>query len=326
MKSVPKLDPDAAPLAGEGSAPDARVGAVLADGAARLAAAGIDNPPREARLLLNLALGIEANAMVSPDMPIAAADAERFAGVVARRAAHEPYSRIAGQREFWSLPFLLSPATLDPRPDSETLIEAALARIDDRASPLTVLDFGTGTGALLLALLSELPNATGLGIDRAPEAVATARRNATALGLAGRAGFACGNWGQALGGMWDVILANLPYIPSEQRAGLAPEVSGYDPPLALDGGPDGLRAYRELAPDVARLLGFSGFAVCEIGQGQGPAVKAIMAASDLVQIEARADLAGINRCLVFEPDKNVGKSGNKGLTKQKIVGLSGNSD
>jgi release factor glutamine methyltransferase len=302
------------------------VGAILNASIDRLAAAGIDNAPREARLLLNLALGLTSNALVPPDRVLTADESARVAALVARRAAHEPYSRIAGQREFWSLPFLLSPATLDPRPDSETVVEAALARIVDRAAPLAVLDFGTGTGALLLALLSELPSATGLGVDRAPKAVATARRNAAALGLAGRARFACGNWGQALDGQWDVIVANPPYISSQQLASLAPEVRGYDPPLALDGGPDGLQAYRELAPDLARLLSFSGFAVCEIGMGQGPAVAAIMAASGLTQIEARTDLAGINRCLVFEPRENVGKSGNKGLMKQKIVGLSGNSD
>jgi release factor glutamine methyltransferase len=162
---------------------------------AQLAAAGVDGAPRSARLLLNLALGMAANALVSPDRVLTESEAARLTEYVARRAAHEPYSRIAGVREFWGLPFRLSPATLDPRPDSETVIEAALARVADRAAPLSVLDLGTGTGALLLALLSELPCATGLGIDRAPEAAATARRNAAALGLAGRARFACGNWG-----------------------------------------------------------------------------------------------------------------------------------
>jgi release factor glutamine methyltransferase len=296
------------------------------EGTARLAAAGIDNARREARLLLSLALGLPANALAPADRLLTADEATRVASLVARRAAREPYARIAGSREFWSLPFRLSPETLDPRPDSETLIEAALARIPDRAAPLRLLDFGTGTGALLLALLSALPNATGLGVDKAAGAVATARGNAAALGLADRARFVCGDWGDGLSGRVDVILANPPYIPSEQLAQLAPEVARYDPSQALDGGPDGLRAYRELAPQVARLLDISGFAVVEIGAGQGLAVAAIMAKHGLATVATQNDLAGINRCLVLELRENVSKSANKGLMNQKIVGMSGNSD
>ena len=303
-----------------------RVGAILRSGASRLADAGIDDAYREARLLLSLALGVPAKALVSPETPIGDADATRFAAYVARRAAHEPYSRIAGTREFWSLPFLLSPDTLDPRPDSETLVEAALARLPDRAAPLRLLDFGTGTGALLLALLSELPNAHGLGVDRAPGAVETARRNAAALGLAARARFIAGNWGAGLDEPADVILSNPPYIPTRQLADLPLDVARFDPGLALDGGSDGLQAYRELAPDMARLMKAGGFAVCEIGIGQGPVVAPIMAQAGLETVAKRCDLSGVERCLVFVQRKNVGKSRNKGLMKQKIVGKSGNSD
>lgn len=273
-----------------------------------LAEAGIENAAREARLLLNLALGREPNALLSPETAIACADAERLQVFVKRRASHEPYSRIAGRREFWSLPFLLSPDTLDPRPDSETLIETALARIPDRAVPLSVIDFGTGTGALLLALLSELPNARGLGIDRAPGAVVTARQNAAALGLSARARFADGDWGKGLSEKADVILANPPYIPSDHLADLPADVARFDPGLALDGGPDGLDAYRDLAPDVARLLTPGGFAVCEIGAGQGPAVALVMANVGLETVAKQCDLAGIERCLVFVRRKNVGNS------------------
>lgn len=297
---------------------------LLTAAAGRLVEAGIENPRREARLLLNLALGIDANARL-PEREIAPADAALFETFVARRAGHEPYSRIAGRREFWSLDFALSPDTLDPRPDSETLIEAALERIADRAAPLSVVDFGTGTGALLLALLSELPNATGIGVDISAGAVETARRNAAALGLSARAGFVSGRWGEGLTTPADVIVTNPPYISAKDMSRLPPEVREFDPAAALDGGPDGLSAYRELALDLKRLLSESGIALCEIGAGQAPAVTAIMAASGLDLTGSRADLAGIERCLVFEQRKKVGKSRNNGLMNQKIVGMSGNS-
>jgi len=297
---------------------------LLTAAAGRLVEAGIENPRREARLLLNLALGIDANARL-PEREIAPADAALFETFVARRAGHEPYSRIAGRREFWSLDFALSPDTLDPRPDSETLIEAALERIADRAAPLSVVDFGTGTGALLLALLSELPNATGIGVDISAGAVETARRNAAALGLSARARFVLGRWGEGLTTPADVIVTNPPYISAKDMSRLPPEVREFDPAAALDGGPDGLSAYRELALDLKRLLSESGIALCEIGAGQAPAVTAIMAASGLDLTGSRADLAGIERCLVFEQRKKVGKSRNNGLMNQKIVGMSGNS-
>jgi release factor glutamine methyltransferase len=253
---------------------------------------------------LNLALGVEANALVPPETSITHADAARLAALVARRAHREPYSRIAGKREFWSLQFLLSPDTLDPRPDSETLIEAALARIPDRMAPLAIVDFGTGTGALLLALLTELPNAQGVGVDLAAGAVAAARRNAAALGLERRARFARGRWGAGLTHPADVILANPPYIPSADLAGLAPEVGRHDPALALDGGPDGLRAYREMASDLRNLLKPTGFAVCEIGAGQGSEVARIMSCAGLELVAKQCDLAGIDRCLVLEREKH----------------------
>ncbi|HEY5207925.1 MAG TPA: peptide chain release factor N(5)-glutamine methyltransferase [Stellaceae bacterium] len=275
-------------------------GAALTEAAARLAAAGIEEPRREARLLLGLALkrGVES-LLLSADRPLAGNDAARFAALIARRVRHEPYARIAGKREFWSHEFLLSPDTLDPRPDSETLIEAALTLIPDRAAPLEILDFGTGSGALLLALLAELPNASGLGIDIAPGAVATARRNAAALGLAARARFVGGNWGQGVTEPADVILANPPYIPSAELSSLAPEIVDFDPRLALDGGADGLRAYREMAPDLARLLKKSGIALCEIGAAQSAAIIEIMSRAGLELVAKRCDLVGWERCLVF---------------------------
>ncbi len=280
---------------------------LMADATARLAAAGIEAPRREARLLLALALGVDSSALLPADREISDAEQTRFAVLVARRLRREPYARIAGKREFWSLDFALSPDTLDPRPDSETLIEAALAHIPDRAAPLRVIDLGTGSGALLLALLTELPRATGIGIDLLPGAAAMARANAAALGLTARACFIAGDWGAAIAAPADVILANPPYIKSGELAGLTPEIADHDPRRALDGGADGLEAYRSLAGDVARLLKPSGFAALEIGFGQADAVAAIMAASGLILQGCRADLAGVARCLVFVKRTKRGK-------------------
>jgi release factor glutamine methyltransferase len=223
--------------------------------------------------------------------------------VVARRARREPVSRIVGRREFWSLDFMLSPATLDPRPDSECLIEAALAAAPEDAATL-VLDLGTGSGCLLLAFLSERKRATGLGVDLSADAVATARENAARLGLAERARFAVGDWGAGVTGGFDLILCNPPYIPAGDIEGLAPEVAHHDPRLALAGGEDGLEAYRELAPELARLLRPRGRAVLEVGHGQADAVGRLMAAAGLSTHARRADLGGIERCLTLAPDRS----------------------
>jgi release factor glutamine methyltransferase len=255
----------------------------LAEAGRRLAAAGIANARREARLLRALA----------------GDDETRFADYVRRRAAHEPYSRIRGAREFWSHDLALSPDTLDPRPDSETLIEAAVASLPDRAAPLDVVDFGTGTGALLLALLTEYPNATGVGIDVLPGAIDTARRNATRLDLTARTRFVAGDWAEISLSPADVILANPPYIPVGEIAALPPEVSRFDPRRALDGGADGLAAYRTLAPIVRRVLRPHGWAFFELGAGQSESVVCIMVESGLCVAGRRRDLAGHERCLVL---------------------------
>jgi len=275
------------------------VASALAEGAARLAGAGIAESRREARLILALALQTDPSALIAwPERAIDAAAGARFEALIARRAAHEPFSRLKGRREFWSLDFALSPETLDPRPDSETLIEAALAPLPDRSAPLRILDFGTGTGCLLLALLSELPQAEGLGVDRLPGAVETARANAEHLGLAGRARFLLGDWDRGIDGKADVILANPPYIPSQEINALAPEVAAFEPRGALDGGADGLDAYRVLGPAALRLLRPGGFACFELGFGQSEAVAAILAKSGLTIKGIRRDLGGIERCLI----------------------------
>jgi release factor glutamine methyltransferase len=282
------------------AAADATVASSLAEAAKLLAAAAIEEPRREARLLLAAALAVDSAVVLShPDRVLGRSERARLAGLLARRAAREPTARVLGRREFWSLDFALAPETLVPRPDSETLIEAALANISDRSAALRLLDFGTGTGCLLLALLSELPASTGIGIDLVPNAAVMARRNAAALGLAGRSRFIAGSWGTAITGSFDAIVANPPYIESEAIAGLAPEVAQYDPRIALDGGIDGLESYRALAPDLARLLNKTAVAVVELGAAQAEPVAVIMRQAGLVIEQICHDLAGIERCLVL---------------------------
>ena len=279
------------------------VGTALAEAAAQLSSAGISDARREARLLVATALDWDAARVLGfPEAEMTTAAGERLATLLARRSAREPISRILGHREFWSLRFELSPDTLDPRPDSETLIEAALALLEDRDRAYRVLDFGTGTGCLLLALLSELPRAIGTGVDLSDPALEMARRNAAALGLGTRAQFLCGNWGDPVSGAWDIILANPPYIASADIDRLSPEVARFEPRRALDGGGDGLSAYRLLAPAIARLLAPTGSAVIEIGAGQAQRVAALMAGAGLALRAIRHDLSGVDRCLVLGRD------------------------
>ena len=275
------------------------VGEAVGAAARRLAAAGIAESRREARLLAALALGVEPGVVLGyPERPLDAAVQARLAALTARRAAREPYARLAGRRQFWSLDLAISPDTLDPRPDSETLVEAALVLLPDRAAPLRLVDFGTGSGCLLLALLSELPNAVGVGIDILPGAAIAARRNAAALGLADRALFVVGHWGETISGRADVIVANPPYIPSAEIEALAPEVACYEPRSALDGGTDGLIAYRELAPMTRRLLSADGIALFEVGAGQHKAVTRLLGDSGLALQSVKCDLSGVARCIV----------------------------
>ncbi len=274
--------------------------AATEDAARRLAAAGIEDARREARLLLAEATGWEAAAIIAyPERPLSADQSRRLTKLVRRRAGREPLSRILGWREFWSLRFALGPDTLDPRPDSETLVGAALELVD-RNKALSVLDLGTGTGCLLLAFLSEAPNAQGLGVDLSNGALAIAEANARSLGLVGRARFRQGDWSGGLDRRFDLILCNPPYIPVGDIDGLAPEVAKFDPVLALAGGPDGLDAYRRLSDELPRLLLPGGLAILEIGDGQEASAAAILAGSGLVFRGCRRDLAGIARCLIWQ--------------------------
>jgi release factor glutamine methyltransferase len=274
----------------------------VAELAAKLAAAGIEDARSEAWLLLSAATGCSRAALIAGAVDcLSSAAEERLAALAARRLRREPMAYILGVREFWSLTFRVGPGVLVPRPESETVVEAALAQIADREAPLRILDLGTGTGCLLLALLSELPRAGGLGIDSSAEALAIAETNAGRLGLAARAAFRAGNWGHGLPGPFDLIVSNPPYVALPDAAGLAPEVRDFEPKEALFAGADGLAAYHALAPDCARLLAGGGIVCLEIGQSQGPAVAAMVSRHGLRLVASRPDLAGIERCLVFRP-------------------------
>jgi release factor glutamine methyltransferase len=270
----------------------------LAQLAARLAAAGVEDGAREAALLLRRAAALSASALIAaPDAALGAA-AERVEAFVRRREAGEPLARIEGRRAFWRHEFMLTPDVLDPRADTETLVEAALAAFASRrGEALRVLDFGVGSGAILAALLGEWPNATGLGVDASPAAAAVAEANLAALGLMQRAQVRVGNWGEGLAGGYDVIVSNPPYIASGEIAGLDRAVREHDPRLALDGGPDGLDAYRALGGDIARLLAPAGRFWLEIGAGQGDAVAALLARAGLAVTERRRDLGGVERVI-----------------------------
>jgi len=273
---------------------------LVGEGAALLRAAGIDNPRLEARLLLAHALNLPVAAVLrAPDVPVDLGDAAVYAALLHRRAAREPLAYILGHREFWSLIFAVSPATLIPRPESETVIEAALAAFAHRAPPRRILDLGTGTGCLLLSALHEFPAAFGIGVDRSPEAAVLAAANATALELGDRSAFLCADWVGPLAGRFDLVLCNPPYIPTCEIGGLMTEVARHEPAGALDGGPDGLAAYRHIIPFLPHLLRPDAVAVVELGIGQAPNVAAMAEKAGIVAT-TRPDLAGIPRAMVLQ--------------------------
>jgi release factor glutamine methyltransferase len=277
--------------------PGPRLDATLAAAAARLRDAGVEDPRRDARLLAARVLDLAPGAVLTRgDRILSVAEAQSLEALVARRIGREPVSRILGRRGFWTLDLALGPDTLDPRPDTEILVELALAALPDREAPARVLDLGTGTGCILLALLSERSQATGLGVDIAPGALAVARDNARALGLDDRVTFQEGNWAAGLTGPFDLVVSNPPYIPAGDLDGLEPEVTRFDPRRALDGGPDGLDPYRILARECPPLLAGGGALAVEFGQGQEDDVAAILTAGGLAMVERRRDLAGIVRC------------------------------
>ena len=272
---------------------------VLADSAARLRGAGIESPRREARLLLAHALKVRQEDIVAGRLPpLTPGEAQTFEALLKRREAREPLAYILGHREFWSLEFTVGPGVLVPRPESELLVEQALKSFPDRDAPLRVLDLGTGSGCLLLAFLSEGPNAHGLGTDISPAALNIAQENAAQLGLLQRAQFAVSNWLENVPGAFDVILVNPPYIAEDALNDLQPEVQAYEPRSALDGGPDGLDPYRDIALSMKEHMAVGGRAFFEVGQGQAEAVASLLGQAGLAIEGTVCDLAGIPRCVI----------------------------
>ena len=267
----------------------------LSHAASRLKAAGIEEARREARHIVAAALGVDAaGLLLAEEVPEAA-----LAPLLARREQREPLAYILGRREFWGLSFEVSPATLIPRPETETLIEAALEVLPNRAGVRRILDLGTGTGCLLLAALREFPEAFGIGVDIAPQAAALAARNARNLGLRHRSAFLTGDWFAPLGGRFDLVFSNPPYIRQAELPALMPEVARFEPPAALVAGPDGLAAYRAILAELPRYLRErTGVAILELGLGQAAEVAELGRKAGLAP-GIRADLAGIARALIL---------------------------
>lgn len=277
----------------------------IAEATNRLADAGVEAASREAWLLLGTVLNQDRiTLLIRAQDALSSSDQTAFLDLIERRIRREPAAQIIGEKEFWSLPFSVSKDVLCPRPDSETLVALTLellkARLQTSDRSPRILDLGTGSGCLVLALLSELPKAEAVGVDRSIEALAIAKANGERLGLSSRMTWLAADWGNALSGSFDLIISNPPYIETGEWPHLAPEIKLYEPKNALIAGEDGLNAYRQLAPDVARLLAPSGIACFEHGLGQGDEVARIMAEVGLRCIERRQDLAGIGRCLAVE--------------------------
>ncbi|WP_196240214.1 peptide chain release factor N(5)-glutamine methyltransferase [Alsobacter soli] len=265
-------------------------------------AAGIETAQRDARLLTLDAAGLKhADLIRAPREALGEAAAGKLREHVRRRLTREPVARILGEWEFWSLPFTLAPEVLVPRPDSETVVAAALLALKERrhaSEGLRILDLGTGSGCLLVALLTELPGATGVGVDLAPQAVETARFNAARNGVGDRADFFVSNWGEAIQGRFDLIVSNPPYIADAVIDGLEPEVRAHDPRLALAGGRDGLEAYRAIAQAIPALLAEGGVVALEIGSDQAESVPAIFLKAGFAVEGPFADFGSRPRAIV----------------------------
>jgi release factor glutamine methyltransferase len=261
---------------------------------------GIENPAREARISLCAASGLSPVALiVDPREPLGSA-ASKVQEVAARRAVGEPLSRIVGKREFWGLSFAITPHVLDPRPETETIVEAALSILSDRREdPLRILDLGVGSGALLCALLTEFGATRGIGVDVSAEAAEVAQGNLQACGVSLRAEIRVGDWTSGLEGRFDLIVSNPPYIPTADLPRLPREVRDFDPWLALDGGIDGLDAYRRILPESRRFLAPGGWLLAELGATQAADVTAIANQCGFTDVRTYQDLAGANRVLAF---------------------------
>jgi release factor glutamine methyltransferase len=285
--------------------PGLKDGASLSDALQRVAqtfrAAGIEDADVDARVLAGHALHLDRARLISQsDRVLEAREVNAISGLAGRRLKREPVSRILGRKEFWSLPLAVTPDVLVPRPETETVVEGALdfvVRGGLRMEKLRILDIGTGSGALLVALLNELPNATGIGTDISRAALETARINITQFSFEGRCSLIACDMAAGVQGQFDLVVSNPPYIARGDIASLAPEVRDYDPIMALDGGDDGLAAYRSISADAKRLLAQGGRLFVELGAGQEPAVRELFTNAGLAVGVARNDLAGTPRVL-----------------------------
>ena len=269
----------------------------------QLKTARIDSPAIDARLLLEAATGASRlEILTDPHRPLTTEQSATLAGYVERRLRREPVSRILGRKGFWKIMLNVTPDVLSPRPDTETLLDIAMLAFEP-AQQFSVIDLGTGSGAILLAVLADRPGATGVGTDISSEALAVAKENAANLGLDSRATFLRTEWAAGFGDdSFDLVVSNPPYIPSDDIPGLDPEVRDHDPVLALDGGPDGLQAYRDLAPEIARILKPTGVFAVEIGWDQGEAVKALFEAAGFSDVKVVKDLGDRHRVVTNGPD------------------------
>ncbi|WP_288350549.1 peptide chain release factor N(5)-glutamine methyltransferase [uncultured Thalassospira sp.] len=280
----------------------ATLGTLMAEGVAALNEAGIENARMDVRILLARAAGVDGGRISAwPEDEVAADKEAAFRDMIARRSGHEPVGRILGERDFWRHTFKLAPETLEPRPDSETLVEWAIDFLEDNDAP-RIVDFGTGTGCLLLSTIGDLPRSSGIGLDISEGAVACARENARALDLDGQVEFRISDWDSALDDReradgFDLVMSNPPYITRDEMETLSPEVQKFDPRIALTDEGDGLAAYRVLSQVAFDLAKPGGFVIFEIGRGQEKDVGQLLVEAGFVGVEYREDLGGIVRCV-----------------------------
>jgi release factor glutamine methyltransferase len=278
------------------------IAAALAEAGGRLRAVGADSPELDARVLLRQVTGHEdAWLIANPDAEIDRTALQGYAELLERRERREPVSQIVGEREFWSRTFRVTADVLTPRPDTETLIETVLSRIEDRDAPLRILDLGTGSGCIALTLLAECPNATALGVDASPAALEVAAFNADVLGVSERVEWRETDWCEGIEGPFDVIVSNPPYIAGYELQHLDPEVREFEPNMALDGGADGMAAYRRIIPSLKRLGTEDSVIAFELGLGQARGVAALGRVAGLRIAEIDQDIARRARVITFEP-------------------------
>lgn len=267
----------------------------------RLEAAGVDSPVLDARLLLEAGAGVSRLDIVTdPRRPVTEAQVAAVGALTRRREAREPIGHILGRKAFWKHDLMVNADVLSPRPETELLVEVAMETLAPD-SQARVLDLGVGSGAILLSVLADRPHTTGVGVDASGAALAVARHNGEQMGLSERLTLQHGDWGEGVAGPFDLILSNPPYIPSEDIVGLAPEVARYEPRMALDGGPDGLDAYRRIVAALPGLLAPGGVFALEVGRGQAEAVRRLAEAAGFETATPRLDLQGIARVVTGKP-------------------------